>query len=410
MKWPTVEIGKVCLSTEQNDPGKAPDSLFRYIDIASIDKDNKSIIGTQSILGQHAPSRARKVVRTGDVLVSTVRPNLNAVAVVPANLDGEIASTGFCVLRPNPKLVDGRYLFYRTVTNDFVSYQVARMKGANYPAVTDGTVKQAGIPLPALTEQRRIIEILDQADQLRKFRAEADKKAERVLPALFNKVFGDPNTNPKNWPKEPLADHVDIGTRLVDPNGSEFAGLPHIGAEHIEKNSGRILEYATTEESNLRSNKFIFSEKHVLYSKIRPYLNKVAFPRFSGVCSADVYPLLPKNSNISAWYLVSLLRSNAFLAYAQTHSDRLRMPKLNKEQLGAYPLPLPDSDVIKKFDAQAEIVDKMQSDRHTAGIQIESLFSTLLQRAFSGTLTASWREAHMKELLAEMEQQAKYLN
>ncbi|MEI6704104.1 MAG: restriction endonuclease subunit S, partial [Deltaproteobacteria bacterium] len=163
MKWPMVEIGKVCVPTEQCDPGRTPESYFRYIDIASIDKDRKVINGILAILGKDAPSRARKMVHAGDVLVSTVRPNLNAVAMVPNELDGEIASTGFCVLRPDHKLIDGKYLFYRTITSDFVSCLVARMKGANYPAVTDGTVKATETPLPPPSEQRRIVEILDQA-------------------------------------------------------------------------------------------------------------------------------------------------------------------------------------------------------------------------------------------------------
>jgi type I restriction enzyme S subunit len=145
------------------------------------------------------------VIAANDVLVSTVRPNLNGVAVVPCELDGEIASTGFCVLRPNPTIVNARYLLYWTLIPDFVGYLTARMRGANYPAVTDAVVRKATIPLPPLSEQRRIVEILDQADALRKKRAEADAKADRILPALFIKMFGDPSTNPRGWDRIPLS-------------------------------------------------------------------------------------------------------------------------------------------------------------------------------------------------------------
>ena len=79
------------------------------------------------------------------------------------------------------------------------------MRGANYPAVTDAVVRKATIPLPPLSEQRRIVEILDQADALRKKRAEADAKADRILPALFIKMFGDPSTNPRGWDRIPLS-------------------------------------------------------------------------------------------------------------------------------------------------------------------------------------------------------------
>lgn len=79
--------------------------------VGSIDRVAKSIVETQEIEGSAAPSRARKAIRAGDVLVSTVRPNLNAVAVVPDHLDGEIASTGFAVLRPKRQGLSERCLY-----------------------------------------------------------------------------------------------------------------------------------------------------------------------------------------------------------------------------------------------------------------------------------------------------------
>ena len=271
-------------------------------------------------------------------------------------------------------------------------------------------LKERTIPHPSITEQRRIVEILDQADHLRKLSAQAKAKTERVLPALFINMFGDPATNTSMWPEQRLSELVEIGTRLVDPTLSEFSDFPHIGGEQIEKNSGRILDYKLVKESDLRSSKFIFSEKHILYSKIRPYLNKVAFPKFKGLCSADIYPLLPKHPAITPWYLVAALRTQAFLSYALTCSDRLRMPKLNKEQLGAFLLSVPDMKTVAVFEDQAELIAKMTLHRAKVNDQTESLFFILLHRAFSGNLTSAWREVHMKELLVEMEQQTKALN
>ena len=185
----------------------------------------------QILLGTGAPSRARKVIRKDDVLVSTVRPNLNAVAMVPACLDGQIASTGFCVLRPNRGCVEPRYLFYWTITSTFVDASTSRVRGANYPAVSDRDVKEVAIPLPPLAEQRRIVEILDQADRLRRLRAEADAKANRILPALFIRMFGDPATNPMKWPRvrfRDLLSDIDSGwspiceDRHASPSRAKF--------------------------------------------------------------------------------------------------------------------------------------------------------------------------------------------
>ncbi|RLG31173.1 hypothetical protein DRN98_06745 [Methanosarcinales archaeon] len=199
MKWPSVQIGKICLPTHMRDPQKQPDKSFLYVDISSIDRDLKIITNTPEIIGAEAPSRARKIIRAGDVLVSTVRPNLNAVAIVPKELDNQIASTGFCVLRPKAEVIESKYLFYFLLTKYFISYLSSRVRGAHYPAVSDNDIKAIVLPLPPPSEQRRIVDILDQADALRKKRAEADAKAARILPALFYKMFGDPATNPKGW-------------------------------------------------------------------------------------------------------------------------------------------------------------------------------------------------------------------
>ena len=219
MRWPQLDFERACCPTTQRDPTRTPDAEFRYIDIASVDKDAKRIVGTQTMRDAQAPSRARKEVRAGDVLVSTVRPNLNAVALVPDELDGEIASTGFCVLRANRKVTDPRWIFYRCLTPEFVAGLVAQMRGANYPAVSDGVVKSSPLPLPAPSEQRRIVELLERADALRHQRAEADALAVRILPALFRRMFGDPTTNSKNWPTSNIGSVTSLVTSGLTPRG-----------------------------------------------------------------------------------------------------------------------------------------------------------------------------------------------
>ncbi len=208
--WPCVAIGTLCEHTAVEDPQSRPS--FRYVDISSIDRISKEIVEAQEIDGLAAPSRARKAIRAGDVLVSTVRPNLNAVAIVPDHLDGQIASTGFAVLRPKRQGLGKRYLYYYCCTPEFVAALSAKVRGAQYPAVSDEDVRNVSIPLPPPSEQRRIVEILDQADRLRRLRAEADAKADRILPALFIKMFGDPAANPRGWVTKKLSQVAKTGS------------------------------------------------------------------------------------------------------------------------------------------------------------------------------------------------------
>lgn len=134
-----------------------------------------------------------------------MRPNLSAVAQVPPQFDGEIASTGFCVLRPKRDGLEPRYLYYFTQTSRFVGELVRKATGATYPAVSDGDVLDTLIPLPnRLADQQRIAGILERADRLRRLRRYALDVGDAFLPAAFLQMFGDPIQNPKDFPLEPL--------------------------------------------------------------------------------------------------------------------------------------------------------------------------------------------------------------
>ncbi|MCO5762994.1 MAG: restriction endonuclease subunit S [Chromatiaceae bacterium] len=137
------------------DPKRDPDREFWYIDISAVDNVTKRITSPQKVIGSQASVRARQLVRTGDVIVATTRPNLNAVALTPDQYNGQICSTGFCVLRPGPELYS-EYLFYFVQSGAFIDPLVDLTKGALYPAVTDRQVLNQLIPWVSLNEQHRI--------------------------------------------------------------------------------------------------------------------------------------------------------------------------------------------------------------------------------------------------------------
>jgi type I restriction enzyme S subunit len=155
--WALASIAEVTIEPTQRVP--AAKDEFIYIDIASVDRDSKSITSPQALRGDKAPSRARKVVHTGDVLVSMTRPNLNAVALVPAELDSQIASTGFDVLRPNG--VDPRWVFGLVRSQDFIRTMSDLVQGALYPAVRSRDVRAYKVPVAPLAEQMRVADKLD---------------------------------------------------------------------------------------------------------------------------------------------------------------------------------------------------------------------------------------------------------
>lgn len=156
--WAMAKLAEITSDAAQHIP--AQDELFTYIDIGSIDRETKRIATPQVLLGKDAPSRARKKVVKGDTLVSMTRPNLNAVAQVSAELDGQIASTGFDVLRPLNG-IDPRWLSYLVRTEDFVNTMTDLVQGALYPAVRSKDIRSYEAPIAPAKEQIRIADQLD---------------------------------------------------------------------------------------------------------------------------------------------------------------------------------------------------------------------------------------------------------
>lgn len=137
------------------DPKREPDREFLYIDISAVDNSTKRIVSPQKVKGKLASVRARQVVRTSDVLVSTTRPNLNAVALVAEQYDGQVCSSGFCVLRCGSELIPD-YLFSFVQSPAFVEPLSDLVKGGLYPAVSNKQVFAQLIPWVPVDEQRRI--------------------------------------------------------------------------------------------------------------------------------------------------------------------------------------------------------------------------------------------------------------
>ncbi|MBX6764608.1 MAG: restriction endonuclease subunit S [Rubrobacteraceae bacterium] len=192
--WRWVRLGEVCQPTERRDPTKDPSAPFIYVDISAVDNAEGKIVSPRELLGQDAPSRARKVIRRGDVIFATTRPYLKNVAIVRPELDGQICSTGFCVLRANRRVVEPGFLFY-LCWSDLVVAQLSgnSMRGASYPAVTDGDVYEALISLPPLDEQRRIVAHLEAVQEkiraLQAAQTETDEHLKRLEQSILDKAF-----------------------------------------------------------------------------------------------------------------------------------------------------------------------------------------------------------------------------
>jgi len=243
------------------NPNATPNSTFNYVDLSAVDQIDKQIKSAVPVRGSEAPSRARQLISSGDILVSTVRPNLNGVAAVTDAFDGATASTGFCVLRPRSEKLSSNYLMHWVRSPQFIEHMVREATGASYPAVSDRIIKASHMPLPPLDEQRRIAAILDTADALRRKRKRALDLIDNLTKSIFLEMFTSKSGFVGKAEIRTLSDVCELIRDGVHKTPTYVAtGVPFVTVKNIV--SGNL---------DLTRTKFVSPEEHLSMTKrVRP--------------------------------------------------------------------------------------------------------------------------------------------
>lgn len=397
MSWPLVKIGENVEKVNTWNPTQSLiDEEFSYIDLSSIDKDEKviSLNDVQLVTSETAPSRARQLVKKDDVLVATVRPNLNGVAVVPDSLEGATASTGYCVLRANDLTLDSKYLYYWVRTNTFIDEMMKNAIGANYPAVSDKIIKDSKIPLPPLAEQKRIAAILDKADAIRRKRQQAIKLADDFLRSVFLDMFGDPVSNPKGWSIDYLSNlgtfknglnygKDEDGTNISCLGVGDFKSLDRI--EGVATLSNIKLNTAPAEDYLLKDGDLVFvrsnGNKALVGRCIAVYPRDVPLT-FSGFCIR----FRISDEKISTDYLNYLFRMPSVKHEMLKGGQGANIQNINQKTLSEIIIPIPPQNLLNKFSQIIKVFKSIETKSHINSDKILNLLSSVSQRAFSGQL------------------------
>ena len=187
--WTESTIGKVVVKTKQRDPRKKPEEVFQYVDVSAVSNTSFKIMSASHTLGSEAPSRARKEMQTDDVLFATVRPTLKRIAMVPPELHGAIASTGYCVLRCDNSKAEPGFLYSFLITDHFNARMAGLERGASYPAVRDSDVTASWFPLPPLPEQIKIAHVLSTVQRAIEAQERIIQITTELKKALMHKLF-----------------------------------------------------------------------------------------------------------------------------------------------------------------------------------------------------------------------------
>ena len=319
-----------------------------------------------------------KIFQSGDILVARRNVYLKRAATV--DFDGLTSGDSIVLRAKNP--VIGRILPFVLNTDAFWDFADQYSDGTMSKRLSPKTLMTYEFDLPNEDELESFADLLWAANDARESYQELLRQTDELVKSQFIELFGDYKTNTKNWPIAKFTDFAIIDATM-STDYVRYADYPHIGIDSIEKETGVLSGYRTVKEDNVISGKYVFTSAHIIYSKIRPNLNKVALPDFAGMCSADAYPILPIAEKCDRIYLAVLMRSQFFLDYILGFSARSNMPKVNRKQVEGFTAPLPPLPIQKEFSEFFKQTDKSKFEIKKAIENTSALIKSLMQQDLS---------------------------
>jgi len=394
MMYNSVRIEEHVVKVNTWHPAKEmPEGVFSYIDLSSIDKDRKSLLPeqVQLIPTKEAPSRARQLVEINDVLISTVRPNLNGVAYINQQFENMTASTGYCVLRAKETL-DYKYLFYWVRTKTFINDMIRKATGASYPAVSDKIIKSSKIPLPPLPQQKKIAAILDAADAYRQKTKALIAKYEELTQSLFLDMFGDPF----NGETKPLKDNINIiGGYAFKSKDFVEVGIPLIKIGTVNKGYFELDNFSFLPKSYLNEYKKWIIEPGDILMSLTGTVGKDDYgnveiatkghPKY--FLNQRVAKLAPSNRTYLQGFLFGLFNNSKTKKQLTKISRGVRQANISNKDIERLEMIVPSINEQQKYIDAVVNIETQKAKAQTSLAKAENLFNSLLQKAFKGELS-----------------------
>lgn len=369
--------------TKQNR-GKGNSGSVPYIEIGDIN------INTKEYSYKDKPSIAGCLMaRKGNILISRVRPTRGAISLVRE--DKICVSSAFTILEPNENILLNKYLFYSLAYNKiFYNYLGKMQKGTSYPSCKEKDLLNFQINLSFLPEQKRIVEILEKADNLRKKRQEADELMKKTLMSFALNIFGDPSKNIKKWETKKFNEIAVLqrGRFGHRPrNEPRFYGgkYPFIQINDITKSGMIITEYSQTlNEKGLAISK-IFPSNTVVVS-IASTIGEVGILGFDSCFPDSLVGITPKKGIVAKEYIYFYL--NYMKSHLNKIAPQLAQKNINLKILNNLDVPVPVFPEQQKFAYLVQQVEKIKEKQQESKKDLDSLFNSLMHRVFKDNFHA----------------------
>lgn len=306
----------------------------------------------------------------GQVLLGRRRAYLRKAVVAP--FDG-ICSGDITVIEAVRTKMDTNLLPFIIQNERFFDYATRGSAGSLSPRVKWAYLRNYEFDLPPLEEQERLAALLWAAYDLKESYKKLIAATDEMVKAHFVEMFGNPITNTKKWdtlaiknvaPESPCNDRI---------NGIAWI----LNLDMIESHSGKIIEKIYDDSSHFLSVQ-PFDDGNVLFSKLRPYLNKVVIPDEKGYATTELVPLRPNQEKLNKTFFSCLLRSDEFIKYANKIATGTRMPRMPLAELRNFECMLPPISMQNKFEQIVNQADKSKQELQQSMAKIDRVIKSLL--------------------------------
>ncbi|MCC2225713.1 MULTISPECIES: restriction endonuclease subunit S, partial [Roseburia] len=278
------------------------------------------------------------------------------------------------VLRPLETIYP-KYLLY-AINSPVAKRQFnAGLKGIGVPNLHLGVIRETIVNVAQWDEQKKVCEILDRvANLIEKRKTELDM-LDNLIKARFVELFGMPVSNTKGWSTESMEDVAPI----VNYKGEFHEEVWLLNLDMVEAQTGRIIDYLIVTEDEVGNSTCTFDTSNVLYSKLRPYLNKVVIPNRCGYATSELVPLQPVNTKINREYLAFMLRNDEFVNMINEKVAGAKMPRVSMNDFRKFDVPVPPIELQNQFADFVHQVDKSKVAVQKALDETQMLFDSLMQ-------------------------------
>jgi type I restriction enzyme S subunit len=334
---------------------------------------------------------ARSVIQGGDVLLS-IAGTIGRSCVVPVQSPEANCNQAVCIIRTDCARLDKQYL-HRWLNSEDAEKQFAGGKVTGVISNLSLTnVRNLEIPLPPLTEQKRIAGILDAADALRAKRRAALAELDTLLQSTFLDMFGDPVTNPMGWPMvngEDVCARITVGIVVKPASYYQKEGVPALRSLNVKANridkTDLVYISKTDNETTLKKTR-IWKGDVVLVRSGQPGTAAIVPEEMDGINAIDILIATPDQTHVLPTYLCHYFNSHGGKLMALGEQRGQIQKHLNVGALKAASIPLPDLELQRRFSSVVESIKRQRERMNTHLAELDTLFSSLQSRAFNGEL------------------------